>query len=113
MVFPILFNYRHAIELYLKAAIPGEWGHNLADLFQKLEITVQAKKCLKVPAEIREVVLEFEEFDTRSTTFRYSDQQVTSRATGETGEFIVNFSDLRQRMETIHQFFEQLRHEIV
>src|SRR5260221_11668361 len=29
---PVLFLYRHALELYLKALMPKEWGHDLTAL---------------------------------------------------------------------------------
>ncbi len=65
-MYPILFNYRHTLELYLKAALHSEYhGHDLIPLISEL-----SKRGI-VSSSVIERLREFARVDPKSTGFRY------------------------------------------
>lgn len=85
VVYPVLYNYRHCLELYLKAVLRDARGHKLSDLMEKLEEQVQEKFKANLPVWFKKWLLEFDEFDHGSDTFRYADKYVESRHTQDMG----------------------------
>jgi hypothetical protein len=90
--FPILYLYRHAIELYLKAVLHQaaklqrrrdrsakpfkRFGHSLTSLLSAVEKTIQSLRCCPygiamLPESIRGFISQVEEVDPRSDSFRY------------------------------------------
>ena len=69
---PVLFLYRHAIELLLKSFI-GSKGHNLTALAKKYEIAVKSKFGEDPPPWIMARLREIAGIDPNSTAFRYSE----------------------------------------
>lgn len=71
--YPILFNYRHALELYLKAIIPAQHNHRLDVLASHLRPLLTGR----YPADQIEILIErieeFHRMDPNSTEFRYAD----------------------------------------
>ncbi|SHJ68373.1 hypothetical protein SAMN02745216_02085 [Desulfatibacillum alkenivorans DSM 16219] len=72
LVNPILFNYRHATELYLKATI-GKWKktHDLVELQKEFIEILKSEFDATLPKWFSDIVLVFNEFDPKGTTFRY------------------------------------------
>lgn len=69
---PILFCYRHSIELFLKMIVhPGKADHDLSSLIQVLEMQVGSK----LNPEVKNILAQFAEIDPNSTTFRYGEAQ--------------------------------------
>lgn len=71
LMYPIFYNYRHALELHLKVLVqPEERDHNLADLVDQLT------KKYNVPLSpwSQKLVNQFHEMDKGSTTFRYGEK---------------------------------------
>jgi len=66
IVYPVLYNYRHCLELYLKAVLKGIKGHQLLEMMEKLEEQIQKELNAKLPAWFRKWILEFDEFNRRS-----------------------------------------------
>ncbi len=68
--YPVLFAYRHTLELYLKLiAETDEITHSLQRCVQLVEKRWNAK----LPAPIRGWILELDQIDRTGTAFRYSD----------------------------------------
>lgn len=67
-IYPILYNYRHALELYLKE-ISGseEWTHNLNSLLEKLK----AKYGMEISRWAKDFITELHAIDNESMAFRY------------------------------------------
>ena len=78
--YPILFNYRHALELYLKAIIPGAHHHRLHGLASHLRPLLTGRYPLDQIEILIERIEEFHRMDPKSTEFRYAD---TSDKTNE------------------------------
>jgi hypothetical protein len=72
LLYPILFNYRHSIELFLKSTSePAHRNHDLTGLVEHFRRVVREQLGAEVPGWIVESLNEFHDVDGRSTTFRY------------------------------------------
>ncbi len=118
LVYPIVFNYRHAVELYLKAILsskgrkrkPKGQKHNLGSLLQKLQGLLTSEYRTDAPEWLKNLILTFNDFDPGSTTFRYGDSGVVSRSTGDGGEFWVDLPHLKRSMGWLAESFQRIRH---
>ena len=82
LVYPIVFLYRHFIEIQLKAILTEfqEMGcdvgrllsHNLEFLLNMVNDKCNQRSLQSLSDEVGEVIQEFNEFDSNSQTFRYS-----------------------------------------
>lgn len=99
-VYPILYNYRHSIELYLKI-ISGskERIHNLNKLLRSIE----EKYGLRVSRWVNEFITELHEIDERSTTFRYGEDVLQ-------GEKWVDLRQLKNVVGLLCSEIEKLLH---
>jgi hypothetical protein len=71
--YPILFNYRHALELYLKAIIPAQHKHRLDVLASHLRPLLTGRYPPDQIEILIERIEEFHRIDPSSTVFRYAD----------------------------------------
>ncbi|MBD2232548.1 hypothetical protein [Phormidium tenue] len=108
IIYPVLYNYRHCLELYLKAVLKDARGHNLLNMTEKLEEQIQKQLKAKLPTWFRKWILEFDEFDRGSDTFRYTDKYVESRHTQNMGEFWIDFVLLKKIMALYQEAFHRL-----
>lgn len=96
--YPILFNYRHALELYLKAVLQSKYhGHDLSSLVSQLDDRS------KLPRSAVERLREFANFDPQSTNFRYADVKESNPLLGTE-----TWVDLRQLSETVNLLSQAL-----
>lgn len=87
--FPILFLYRHSLELFLKSIKPDfKRNHSLDDLLENLKNRAKNKMPDYVLRDLVSRINEFIEIDKRSTRFRFGNQL------GE--EFLIHLNQLRQ-----------------
>lgn len=94
--FPILFLYRHTIELYLKAALANPpQTHDLGELGRLLE----AEAGGQLPDWMRDRLHDFHEIDLRSSIFRYADP-------GPPGELWIDFYQLQVVIDKLVEAFE-------
>ena len=110
VVYPTLFNYRHAIEIYIKSCLlVNRKGHNIKNLVERLKTELVSRGLYSgMPSEITSVCMEFYEYDAKSTAFRYDDDPVESSVTGDSGEFWVDFILLKKKMDLVKQYFSEL-----
>jgi hypothetical protein len=72
LVYPILFNYRHATGLYLKASIKNaRFDHDLFAPLQELKLILQQEFGVLIPQWFENIILDFKRYDPKGTTFRY------------------------------------------
>ncbi len=94
--FPILFLYRHTIELYLKAALANPPAHHdIGELSRLLE----AEAGEHLPDWMRHRLRDFHEIDGRSSIFRYADP-------GPPGELWIDFHQLQAVIDKLVEAFE-------
>jgi hypothetical protein len=73
---PILFLYRHSVELHLKLVVqPEKRNHSLAELVEEASEIAQRRGGNRLPDWAKARLLEFANYDPRSTSFRYADRQ--------------------------------------
>jgi hypothetical protein len=97
-VYPILYCYRHALELALKAALPsGGKTHSLPALWDAARPHVTVRLPAEDVAWLGERIAEFIHADPASTAFRYHDAVPDKRET----EPWVDFPHLRATMARV------------
>lgn len=72
--YPVLFAYRHTLELYLK--LIGEIREKTHSLKKCVEL-VEKRHSQRIPDFIRDWILELESIDPGGTAFRYADEDST------------------------------------
>jgi len=98
--YPVLYAYRHALELYLK--VTGEIEeptHSLKDCVR----LVEKRHGERIGSPIREWVLEFDEIDPSGTAFRYADDE---KRTLSYAEYWVDFAQLKFAMARVFQMID-------
>ena len=108
LIYPILFNYRHSIELYLKIVVKSTNNHNIQRLVSELTEYTTARYNLELPQWFKDRILDFDEFDPRATAFRYDDIGIKSKKSGDVGEFWVELPYLKKVMDTLQIIFQRL-----
>jgi hypothetical protein len=103
LVNPVLFLYRHSIELMLKSFVDST-GHDLAALADKFAAVVKQRFGEEPPAWIMVRLKEIAQIDPNSTAFRYSEnynRQLKQHVPVD-GELYISLSHLREVMETLN-----------
>ncbi|MGD2088245.1 MAG: hypothetical protein PVH61_18855 [Candidatus Aminicenantes bacterium] len=115
LIFPILYVYRHAIELYFKSVIPSpEKTHDLTKLFGEFHKYIEDNFKETAPRWFTEFVSEFINFDEKNATvFRYNDQGIFNLKTGDGGEFWVDVNVLKKKMNWLSDSFLKIRRALL
>lgn len=94
---PIIFLYRHCLELYLKTILGGKVrGHDLGRLIRRLE-----KECgSQLEGWIRDRLYDFHDIDTKSDVFRYPENLGDS-------ELWIDLHQLRAIIRQVTEAIEQ------
>lgn len=109
LLYPILFNYRHSLELYLKAvATPSHKNHDLKQLIEGFERVVREKFATDVPEWIVQRLREFEDVDSGSTAFRYPEAGVAFRSGRLEDEVWVDLPRLKRVMDRLETAFHRV-----
>ncbi|MFK7749287.1 MAG: hypothetical protein AB8B65_12900 [Kordia sp.] len=73
IIYPVIYNYRHATELYLKSLIKKEKEtHNLKLLYEIVRELLVKKVKVDPSKWFENLILAFDDFDPYGTTFRYA-----------------------------------------
>jgi len=99
--YPVLFAYRHTLELYLKVI-----GHvqELTHSLQRCVELVEKRLGQKIGTPIREWIIEFDRIDPGSTTFRYADDPAKTLSYAE---YWVDFRHLKYAMDLVFQAMDK------
>jgi hypothetical protein len=95
---PVIYLYRHSIELFLKAILPRAWGHNLEVLAGEFEAFVRAEFAVAVPGWIIGRLKEISRLDPDSGTFRYNQNPKLLQE----GEYHVDLLHLQRAMHALN-----------
>jgi hypothetical protein len=72
LICPVIYNYRHATELYMKATlVPIKKNHDLLWLLQEFKKLLKSEFDTVLPDWFENIILAFNDFDPNETTFRY------------------------------------------
>lgn len=104
--YPILFCYRHGLEVTLKSLVPGApQKHGLADLWAALQPRLAGKHPADQLVWLGDRIAEFEHVDPRSTAFRYADAVPGARPS----ELWVDFHHLKATAASLFDALDRLR----
>lgn len=104
--YPILFCYRHGLEVSLKSLLPGApQKHGLAGLWAALQPRLAEKYRADQLVWLGDRIAEFERVDPRSTAFRYAD----AVPAGRTPELWVDFHHLKASAASLFDALDRLR----
>jgi hypothetical protein len=96
---PIMFVYRHGLELYMKCIIPtAAKTHNLGSLLESFCKHARDRYHENPPPWFTKPISEFITYDPTSVTFRY---ESTNPQLERDGEFWVDLATLAQTMERL------------
>jgi hypothetical protein len=100
--YPIFYLCRHALELYLKDALPQPpRGHDLSALIAEFEDFLHRESRGTIPTHVRDDLLTLAAMDPDGQGFRYTDTSKGERRPTLPGEYWVALDDLRQLMEAV------------
>lgn len=106
LVYPVLFLYRHSLELLLKGSIRSESNHhklgNLADDYAKF---IQEKYNQSVPDWIVKRIKEFAVIDPNSMAFRYAEDKYNGakKLSPVDDDTYVDVTHFQRVMEVLYQ----------
>jgi hypothetical protein len=96
--YPVLFAYRHTLELYLK--IIGEIDEHIHSLKECVRL-VEGRHGERLPSPSREWIIELDEIDPAGTAFRYADDQAGAMKYAEYWLDFVQFKFAMARVFTM------------
>ncbi|RAP36667.1 hypothetical protein B1207_07645 [Legionella quinlivanii] len=106
-IHPILYLYRHSIELCIKGIIPSARGHNLTDLFNKLREFLKTSYDLNLSENVESLIKFINSIDDKSTLFRYADE-----IKKKIPEMYIDVKKLKQTMTELNSYFVLLKAHI-
>lgn len=110
---PLLYLYRHSLELYLKALIKAhnndcdvkkEYGHSLTKLFKQATVVVQGIG-YEMPEKAQRIVAEMGEIDSASFSFRYDGDW-------SKGEYWIGYDNLKNDFNWFFDGLEKAYHMV-
>jgi len=102
---PIIYNYRHSTELYLKGTLgSSEKTHDLHQLLQELKLLLKNKFNTMPPAWFENIVTTFNDFDPYGTTFRYG-------GSINIDEIYIDLSHVKTLMNWLPDSFQKIREQ--
>jgi hypothetical protein len=99
--YPVLFAYRHTLELYLK--IIGEADERTHSLKECVRL-IETRHGERLPSPAREWIIELDKIDPAGTAFRYVDDQAQ---TLKYAEFWVDFVQFKFAMTRVFRMLDQ------
>ena len=103
-VCPVIFNYRHATELYLKATIPHpEKNHDLLGLLRKFKGMLRSEFRTTIPSWMEDIIIAFHDCDPKGITFRYGG--------GEDREVWIDLLHIKTLMGWMAEAFRKIRQQ--
>jgi len=99
--YPVLFAYRHTLELYLK--IIGEADERTHSLKECVRL-IEKRHGERLPSPTREWIIELDKIDPAGTAFRYADDQAQ---TLKYAEFWVDFVQFKFAMTRVFRMLDQ------
>ncbi|ARM34945.1 hypothetical protein [Legionella longbeachae] len=69
-IHPIMYLYRHSVELAIKGLVPPKKCHDLLSLYEQIENHYD----VTLSPDITQLIKFINDFDDRSTSFRYADE---------------------------------------
>lgn len=104
--YPVMYNYRHATELYLKSIIrKNVKSHDLSKLLDDFKIIVKKRFNAETPEWFDNIIIAFNEFDPGGTLFRYGGDKYYD-------EMFVDLRHLGELMGWLADSFSRIKKQI-
>lgn len=100
--FPVLFGFRHTLELYLK--IIGEISDHTHSLSECV-LSVERRHGVRIPSPAREWIVELDKIDPTGTAFRYADDDAVRALRNE--EFWLDFVQFKAAMALVFEMLDR------
>lgn len=103
LFYPALYNYRHAIELYIKSVI-GKYkkSHNLLYLFDRLKEKFKTDFHESIPDWFESIIIVLNDFDPYGAFFRYGGDS-------KKDEMFADFTQVKDLMNRVSKSFLNIR----
>ena len=106
IIYPAIYNYRHATELFLKAILPKyDEIHNLITLFDKFKTFLLDKFNVSPPKWFENIIIAFDEFDPGGLTFRYGVKI-------NKDEMLIDLIHIKKLMNWFAESIHKIQHEL-
>lgn len=108
---PLLYLYRHGIELYLKVLTGSQAPtHSIENLFRSFCASVKKDFDTDVPEWLSRPINQFAEFDPASDLFRYGRTMKPEHGQrlSRGGEYWVDLQSLRRSMDNVERSFQRV-----
>jgi hypothetical protein len=106
LAYPVIYNYRHATELYLKSIVLNwEENHNLLPLLLKFKDILKSELNTGLPQWFENIITAFNDFDPNSTSFRYGGFKFLEKH----GEVWVDLKHLKMQMGWLSESFQKIK----
>ena len=105
LCYPVIYNYRHATELYLKSIVrqrKKKQDHDLDWLLQEFKKQLKIELNATLPEHLENIILAFHDFDPNGTTFRYGESL-------QSDEVIVDIAHMKDSMGRLTEAFHKVR----
>lgn len=103
---PILYQYRHAIELYLKSILRNPPKiHNLFTLYEKFETLVKEDFQTNIPSWLKDMIAGFNQIDPDGVIFRYGEEIAND-------EILVDLQQLKTKMNWFAKSVNRIHDEL-
>ena len=108
LTYPVIYNYRHATELYLKSAVHRrKKNHDLLWLLKECKSIIKSEFNTDLPEWFEHIVIAFHDFDPCSTTFRYGGFGYVQNQ----GEMWVDLVHMKTLMGWLAESFQKIRYQ--
>jgi len=109
LICPVIYNYRHATELYMKSIIVKRRKiHDLIWLMQELKKLLKTEFDATFPDWFKNIILAFDDFDPNGTSFRYGSNGTVSQH----DEVWVDIVHMKTLMGWLAESFQKIRHRL-
>jgi hypothetical protein len=109
LCYPILYLYRHALELYLKTALPPSRRprHDLRPLLRQFETLLHDQLGVVIPDHVLDDLRTLATIDPDAQGFRYTHTR-EGHSEFLPGEYWVSLRDLQRFMEVVFRYLEKV-----
>ena len=109
VAYPVLFLYRHAIEVCLKSLLAAtSHTHSLPHLIEQVDGIARRTMTATDADWLRNRLTEFVRVDPQSTAFRFENARVAGEPRSD-GEWWIDFPHLHHTMATVFQLLQAIR----
>lgn len=113
VAFPVLFLYRHALELVIKCILGGGSHHRLDTLAGDLVTFIRKQYGQAVPTWVTRRLQELAKIDPTSEAFRYGEDKYDGKTKERTGIPTETYVRVSELQDELNRLYRALRHALL